>query len=325
MKQILYPLNYTLFKTLSLFLISIVLLVACSETQEIIYDPASVTLTILNDSAKAQSAAEVRIYDDIDAYMNSKNNGVYEGFSAKASTDASGKVSFNKLNTAKDYYFLVEYRDRARYVDLNNYDQTFKFTKGLSQGSNTFAQIQLKQAKSVIGFYIPEGMADNLPVKLYLDDDTVGIDITNIASGAVTQPNQAGVLNFKLSAGLTKWHAKSPKGCYWGGEINVGTTESFSPISLNACYAGSVNFYVDAQNKDNLPIKITLDNADVLGSISNYTDTAPACFAYNAVSAARDTGTYTYTAESLKNSCVWQGKVKITQGGCQTILLPKCN
>ena len=319
------PPIHPMFKTLSLLLFSIVLLGACSETQEIIYDPASVTLTILNDSSKAQAAAEVRMYDDIDAYMNSKNNGIYEGYAAKASTDASGKVSFNKLNTDKDYYFLVEYRDRARYVDLNNYEQTFKFTKGLSQGSNTFAQIQLKQAKSVIGFFIPAGMEANLPVKLYLDDDTVGIDMTSVANGAVTQPNQAGVLNFKFSAGLTKWHAKSTKGCYWGGEINVGTTESFAPISLNACYAGSVNFYVDAANKDNLPIKITLDNADVLGNINKYTDTAPACFDYYSVSAARDTGTYTYTAESLKNSCVWQGKVKITQGGCQTILLPKCN
>lgn len=298
---------------------------SCKQTQEVIYDPANVEILVLNDSSKAQSAAEVRMYDDLDAYSNSKENGVYEGFTAKATTDASGKVTFTKLNPDKEYYFLVEYRDRARFVDLNNYDNTFKFTKNLSKGSNSFAEIQLNQAKSVVGFYVPANMQSNLPVKLYLINDTSAITITSITNGVPTTPTQSGVKPYRFSAGTTNWYAKSYKGCFWSGQIKVGTTESFTPIGLSACYAGSVGFKADSLNKNNLPIKVTLNNADVIGTIYAVAKNGAVTFEPNVISAARDTGTYNYTAESLKSNCVWQGKVKITNGATQVIVLPKCN
>lgn len=298
---------------------------SCKQTQEVIYDPANVEILVLNDSSKVQAAAEVRMYDDVDAYLNSKQNGVYEGFTAKSTTDASGKVTFTKLNPEKEYYFLVEYRDRTRFVDLNNYDNSFKFTKNLSKGTNTYAEIQLKQAKSVVGFYVPADMESNLPVKLYFNNDTTAITINSITNGVPTTPTQSGVLSYRFSAGTTNWYAKSDKGCFWSGQIKVGTTESFSPIGLSACYAGSVGFKADTLNKDNLPIKVTLNNADVIGTIYAVAKNGAVTFEPNVISAARDTGTYNYTAESLKSNCVWQGKVKITKGATQVIVLQKCN
>ena len=306
-------------------LISGLWIMSCKKSQDIIYDPASVQLFVVNDMGVAQPEAEVRMYNDVDAYINSKKNGVYDGYIAKASTDINGKVIFEKLVTDYDYYFLIEYRDRARFVDLNNYDTEFKFSQNLTKGTYTFAKITLSQAKSVVGFYVPQDMAANLPVKLYIGNDTTAVLIDSSAATAVTGPNQKGVLDYRFSAGIQNWHAKSAKGCFWGGSINVGTTESFSPVSLNGCMSGSVSFYVDTTNTVNLPIKITLNSADQIGTLNSTHSGIPNCFGANMLSAARDTGTYTYTAESLKTSCVWQGKVKITQGGCQTILLPKCN
>lgn len=304
------------------YILLVCMFYACKQTKKVTFDPSNVSIVVKNDQGIPQAGAEVRVYNDQNVYLNSKNNGFEGGYIEKLFTDASGKITVSDLNTEKEYYFLVSYRDRARFVDLNNYDQEFKFNKYLSKGVDTQAEITLQPAKSIVGFYAPTSLTAQLPVVFYVDGDSIGEINQTVAT--VSGPNQTGLLSFRFSKGTKKWFAYSDKGCFWYGEVNVGATESFSPVAIQTCNAGAVKFHVAYESLNQLPIRITLNKSDVIGTLYGTTDT-PTCFGKNVVSAARDTGTVTYVAESVRSGCVWSGTIKLEQGLCKTVLLPKCN
>jgi hypothetical protein len=251
-------------KTL-LFILFAAAFSSCKQTKKVTFDPTNVTITVRNDQGNPQSGAEVRVYNDQNAYLNSKNNGFEEGYISKVYSDGAGTVTVTDLNTEKEYYFLASYRDRTRFVDLNNFDQEFKFNKYLSKGVSSQAEITLQPAKSIVGFYAPAALTAQLPVVFYVDGDSIGEIKQTVAT--VSGPNQTGMLSFRFSKGTKKWFAYSGKGCFWYGEVNVGSTESFSPVAIQTCNAGAVKFHVTDDNASQLPIRITLNKSDMIGTL----------------------------------------------------------
>lgn len=299
-------------------------LAGCQQTQTITYDLSIINILVKDDLGKPVSGAIVRMYDDVNNYTSALSTGNDANFVSKTITDTTGKTFFTNLNTQKNYYFLVTYKDRARFSDLDNSGQQYEFSKYLVKGSTTFAEINLKPAKSVFSFYAGTQIQSHIPIKIFINNDSIGT-INTTVSTAPTLNTTNGPLQYRLSQGTNNWYAKSALGCIWTGSLQVTGAENFTPIALSACNAGSVSFYVDSANTSNLPIKVTLNQNDVLGTLTNYLATSPGkCFAVGSVTAARDTGSYTYTAESLNSSCVWSGTVKISFN-CNVIYLPKCN
>lgn len=295
---------------------------SCKQNQKVIYDPTNVSIQVRNDQGVPQQGAQVRMFNDINAYLNSKNNGEENGFVEKVFTDASGNVNFKKLDTDKEYYFLVNYRDRGRFVDLDNYDQEFKYSKFLSKGVETLAEINLKPAKSIVGFYLPENLKGFLPVKLLIGIDTIGDLSQSVTS--VSGPTQKGILSFRLSPGKKQWTAVSSQGCIWFGDVNVQPTEGFTPIELKDCNGGSLSFYVGDENFNQLPIEITLNSSNNIGKLNTTSSSQVTCFDKKALSVAGPPGKYTYTAVFKRGSCVVSDTITITKGNCKIIKLPNC-
>lgn len=302
----------------------VLILAACKKTKEIIYDPTNVDLTVVDDNGNPLQGAVIRLFDDIDKYQNSKEGGAETGYVTKVISDKDGKAYFDDLNSEKSYYFLVTYRDRVRFLDLDNQDQNYAFDQ-LTRGTTSKIKIQLEPAKSVVSFYANNTISGQLPISLFIDEDSIGT-ITESVNGKPTTAFEKGTLSFRLSQGTKNWYAKSALGCIWTGQVQVKAIESFEPISLQDCNAGSVTFYTDEENKGILPVKITLGKNDQIGQMNSYLSTVPTgCFQKGTVTAARDVGTYTYTAESVRSGCVWTGTVTIAKGSCSTIKLSKCN
>lgn len=296
---------------------------ACKQTQKVVYDPSNITVSVKNDLGSPQQGAQVRMFNDYNAYLNSKNNGEANGFIENVFTDASGSVIFNQLNTDKEYYFLVNYRDRSRFADLDNYDQEFKFSKHLSKGVETYADIELKPAKSIVGFYIPDSLKGYLPVKLYFGNDSIGSLTQSVTS--VSGPNQPGLISFRISPGKINWQAVSSQGCLWFGQVQVLQTENFSPIALQECNAGSVTFYIEGGAGNQLPIEITLNSSDFIGTLAQTSPNPLKCFDKKSLTAARPIGKYTYTAVFKRNNCVITDTFSISRANCKIIKLPNCN
>ncbi|HAR19415.1 MAG TPA: hypothetical protein DCR46_02060 [Cytophagales bacterium] len=315
--------QHTRRRTVLFCLFVFVSFVACKQTKKVIFDPTDLSILVRNDLGTPQQGAQVRMYNDVNAYLNSKNNGAEEGFVEKAFTDAAGLVTFTDLNTDKEYYFLVTYRDRVRFADLDNFDEGFKFSKYLSKGVNTNAEIHLKPANSIVGFYVPSSLAGYLPVQFYVDNDSIGSIAETVSS--VSGPSQTGLLSFRFAQGKKKWMAKSSQGCIWYGEVNVLPTESFSPTPLQEnCNAGSVSFYVGQESLNQLPIEITFSPSDKIGTLYNTSSVPTTCFYPNTVTAARPIGKYTYTATYKRTNCVITDTITITKASCRIVKLPSC-
>lgn len=312
------------FSLFSIYFLILLALLSCEQTKEVIYDPTNAELTVYNDLKQPQQGAIVRMYDSKEAYDESKTTGKEEGFAVKAVTDALGKASFKDLNSDRSYYFLISYRDRTRFVDLDNQDENYVFKEYLEKGTNPRIEIYLKQAKSIVSFFANTANKDQLPITLYIGDDSVGTISQSVAS-APSAPFSASTITFRLSQGVSKWYARSAQGCLWSGNVLSSGLESFEPIAFGDCDAGGVTFYAGVENNKDFPIQISLNKNDHLGALTDGAEAAPgSCFSAGTVSAARATGTYNYIAESLRSGCVWSGSVTITKGGCQMVKLTPC-
>jgi len=303
---------------------------ACKQTQKVTYDPSNVTVVVRDNNGNILSGAVVRMYDEQNAYRNGKQTGSETGFVSKQVTDGNGSVSFTNLNTDKEYFFFVTYRDRAHFLDMDNSDKEFKFTKYLGKGTDSNVEIELSVSKSAVGFYAQPAIKSHLPIEISIDGDSIG-SLSDTLVSVPNSLNQKGTLSYRLSQGVHTWFAVSKLGCVWlGGTIQATGTESFNPIAMEECNAGSVSFYIDTANVKNLPIKVFLSNTgqtEEIGTLGNndYLLVAPTKFSSpKAVSVARGTGTYSYYATSLRNSnCSWQGLVTVGVN-YQSIKLPKC-
>jgi hypothetical protein len=301
------------------------LLLGCNKKPAVEYDPTTATVTVKDGNNNILQGAIVRIYDNQNAYLTDKQNGSEQGFISKSVTDALGEVKYNDLNADKHYFFLVTYQDRVHLQDLDNTQQDFEFSQFLIKGTNSYVEIHLKPSQSVIGFYVLDKFQNGLPISVYIDST---ISVGNVTQSIPIEPtsgNQAGVLSYRLSPGTHTWYAISQnQGCLWQGQITVLGSESFNPVGLSECNAGAVSFYVDTSNVDNLPITITFNNSDQVGTLNHAFTTDPLqCFATGSLTVARDTGTYVYIAVSKNTNCVWTDSIKIGRG-CQMIKFPKC-
>ena len=312
-----------------LFLGLLQIVLACKQTEEIKFEPTDIDLLVLDDVEAPVEGSVVRMFDDKNKYEEAKQSGLDANYVAKTITDASGHAIFKELNTEKSYYFLVTYRNRVRFLDLDNQDESFVFNQYLSKGTKSKITIRLKPAKSIVGFYASEMTKSQLPISFYIKNESQGYDSIGrltTSSAIPNSPSQSGVLSFRLSQGVKEWYALSESGCIWTGSIQVKGLESFEPISLSDCNAGSVSFYVDTENQTQLPIKITLGKTNQIGQLNtSLSDDPKGCFAKGTLTVAKETGFYVYTAESLRNSCVWTDTIQIVKGGCLKVKLTKCN
>lgn len=303
-------------------------LLAASCVTELIPDPSPTRLgiNVLDDNKEKVYGVSVYLFDNEIDFNDAKKTGnvskrIKEGITEQLGDSVS--LVFTNLNYNSDYYVFVSYRDRKRFVDLDNFSTSYLVTqKILYQETTTTVNVNLSQAKSSISFYSNNAPASQFPIKIFLANDSIG-KLTENTTGLPNPSSTQGVLNYKISSGDT-WFAKSAGGCFWAGSIEVDGTESFLPIKLEDCDAGAITFWVKDVNASLLPIQLTLNGLDDIGSLQKSGE-ALECFSEKGLSVGRKAGTYTYTAKSLSKSCNWTGTIDLGVGNCQMIELKPCN
>ncbi len=302
-------------------------LFSCKNSTEIEWPTTSIQVKVVNDTGALIKGATVKIYDDKELYENDKAQGSGANAWASGFTTDTGVVVFDGLNAEKDHYFLVTARDRQRFLDLNNYDSTFLLSAAnFEQGSQIKAQIHLQQAKSSFSFYSLTLPEDQMPVKVFIGEDSIG-SLKAITSVTPTGPEYGSdsVLSFRLSQGNQKWYAKSNAGCFWTGELEVDGTEGHKAIELKDCEAGVITFWTKPVNQDVLPVTITLNRVDEVKQLEVAHDDAPStCLPDGYLNISREPGEYTYYAKSDNSSCQWTGKFTLDPNGCVKIELDEC-
>lgn len=308
---------------------SIVLLclgIISSCVTEIIPEPAptKIAVTVRNDQGNRVNGVSVYLFDNEEDFEDAKRSGDISNRIKEGITESdSNALAFDNLNYNADYYIFVSYRDRSRFIDLDNFTGSYIVPKEvLYQETTTNIQVDLLPARSTISFYTGSSPAAQFPITIFFGNDSIGV-INDNTSGTPSPTNDQTALTYKISSG-DAWYARSSKGCFWAGEITVDGTESYEPIELSECNAGTVTFWVSENNADLLPIDVTIDGIDHAGTLSS-TGEATDCFAGSGLSIGRASGTYNYTARSTSSNCNWSGTIDIIEGGCQTIELETCN
>lgn len=315
-------------KVLKLISLGVVLSLVFSCGKEIIPDPepTQLSVNVLDEKDELLYGVSVYLFDDEDSFNEARKTGnrsgrLKEGVTEDNEDDAS--LVFSNLNFNTDYYLFVSFRDRAQFLDLDNFSDHYIVPKDiLYQSTDTKVTVKLSPAKSVVSFYTDSSPEEQFPIEVFIGNDRVGALSAN--SGSEPTPlNDNEALPYKMSSG-NSWFARSSKGCFWAGSIQVDGTESYDPIQLEQCNAGAVTFWVDNANTNTLPIEVVLDGLDDVGEIKNPGE-ARDCFSENGLSVGRKPGIYTYTASSKVSACAWSGELVITEGSCEIIKLETCN
>ena len=316
---------------LGLMAIVLIALSGCESAIETLYDPTTLEITVYDDNGDVIEGALVKLFDSEEDYNEEIATGNSNLEVAKYFTDENGLVSFDdekdNIDPQVDHFFYISFRDRDRFTDLDNFSGQYKVVADyIIQGGTTEANITLQQSKSSVTFFSTTLDASNFPLRVLLDGEEVG-DIADIASAVPTNASGTGtdVLNFKLGSGIKDWVVVSNSGCAWQDQITLGTTESFTPISLDNCTAGSASFWVAKADSLVLPVSISLSPNDYIGEVSDYQEAEPtACFTAGTLSLSRSTGTYNYFATSANGNCTWAGVLEITENDCNIIQLEGC-
>jgi hypothetical protein len=298
-------------------------LLSCESSTEIIYEPTELTLTILDDTGVALKGAQVRVFDNEEELNNFKTNGQLEDEFENLLSDEEGHVVLSDLDEKLRYYFFVTYRDRNRFVDLENFNREYVFPGYLKKGSKTTAQIQLEKSDNVVVFYSLPINETQLPITLYLDGDSVAA-IDRTVEEVPSSPNVTGTFVFRLREGLTKWYGVSRLGCLWTGQFSLGADDNFTSQEFQQCQSGSVTFWTEDDNDAMLPLTISLGDGDQFGKLYTSSNEPATCFSTTGVSGSRQSGTYRYIAESLDKNCIWTGEFTLTEGDCIQVKLDKC-
>jgi hypothetical protein len=310
-------------KNIDFLLLSFLIIVACESSVDILYEPTQLVLTVLDDRSAKVKGAQVLIFDNEEELNDFKKKGDIAK-QKPVLTDDNGQVVFTDLDEKLRYYFFVTYRDRSRFVDLENYNKAFAYPGFLIKGSSTRASIQLEPADNVVVFYSLDTNFTQLPLTIYLDGDSVGI-VSQILSQPPSSPNVSGTLSFRLRDGVTNWYGQSTLGCLWTGQFTLGTDDNFTLQELGTCESGAITFWTSDLNTDLLPIKVNLNDGDLFGNLTNISGTPDKCYTTQGLSGSREKGTYTYVATSANGLCTWTGSLTVSKGGCTQIELEKCN
>jgi hypothetical protein len=145
------------------------LLESCKSSTDIIYEPTELTLTILNDLGVPQKDAQVRIFDNEQELDDFRIRGILTQDQPARLTDANGQLVYAELDEKLKYYFFVTYRDRTRFLDLENFNRQYILPGFLKRGAKTTATIQLEKSDNVVVFYSLPFNQTQLPAALYLD------------------------------------------------------------------------------------------------------------------------------------------------------------
>jgi hypothetical protein len=303
--------------------IVILLFNACKTTEEVEYEPTVLEVFVLDDLGLKIPGVTVKLFDDINVYEEAKRTGVTSESIGIAISNNEGVATFSNLNANSTFYLYIDHRDRVNLIDLNNFETKYRVSDNMEIGGTTNVTSQLSPAKSAVSFYISSDVADQYPITIYIGGDEVGT-IEESFDGVPTNAASNGAFTYKINVG-TKWWAKSATGCLYSGEVDVDGTESFTPIELVECNAGSVTFWVSESQADLLPIQLVLNEEDEAGSITISSITPTTCFGTDGLSLGREPGTYTYKASSFAGGCVQVDEFTIEQGTCQLIEITLCN
>lgn len=291
--------------------------------------PTTLAINVYDDEGELLDGVGVYLFDDEERFSNAQLTGIAADNIGLAFTDIqnattdSSSVFFSDLSYDKDYYLYVSFRDRSRFIDLDNFQDNYFVSKDiLDQEAITRVDVNLKPARSAVSFYV-EGTSDAaFPIQLFIGNDSIGALVSNANATPTTPDDTSGVLPFRLSSGDT-WYAYSSLGCIWYGDIEVGNTETFEAVELGSCNGGGITFWIDSAYADYLPIDITLDANDELGRLTKSGEPS-SCFGTSGLSVGREPGTYSYLATSSKSGCSWVGEVDVVTGECIFVQLDNC-
>ena len=267
------------------------------------------------------------MYDDSAAFHQTISS-VAEpsGFVSSYTTDNAGAATIEKLKTNTSYFVYAYYKDASiitgTYITLDNSAKQYELKNTLADGSKTVVTISLRPSDGFIVLWTGSSNSAALPIDVFVNNST---------AGSVTKGNslpslfQTGSVSQRVRAGKAMIEGKSLSGCYWTNQVTV-IAGSITYFGLADCSVGTIAFYTDFVNASDLPIQLTLNANDAIGTVSAVVSTTPAdCSAVNLVTALRVPGNYTYQAVSASGHCVWSGSFTLTAGECNLIYLTKCN
>jgi hypothetical protein len=308
-----------------------ILTTACEDSLDFNYDPTEIEITIYKSKTgnEVLEGALVKVFESEEDYEVEINTGNSNLEVAKGFSDSEGVILFSEdddIDDKKSYYFYVSFRDRAEFTDLDNLNENYVISsENIKQGGKTSANIFLQPSKSAVAFFGKELPTNSFPLNIFIDGENVGTleEVAENDPQNASQNNES-VLSFRLSQGERDYMVVSSTGCIWQGSLNLGATESFTPIPVENCEAGSITFWADQENVSNLPVSISLAPNDAIGSISSSVAEEPECFGGAGLSVSRASGTYSYFATSANGNCTWSGQFNVVSGECSKIKLTNC-
>lgn len=301
----------------------LLMLIGCESSVDILFEPTELILTVIDDRRQALKGAQVILFDNLEELNQFKEKGDLTAQTPRL-TDDQGQVVFSDLDEKLRYYFFVTFRDRARFLDLENFSKAYAYPGFLIKGSTTRATIPLEPADNLVVFYSLASNQNQLPITLFLEGDSVGV-IARALDSPPASPNVPGTISFRLRDGITNWYGRSRLGCLWTGRVDLGADDNFNLQELTTCQSGAITFWTPATNNANLPISIELNDRDVMGTLTRSATQPASCFQPGGLSGSRPEGVYNYIARSENRQCVWTGTLRVIQGECTSIQLEPCN
>lgn len=318
-------------KNIIISFLTLLLFTECENNLEFNYDPTEFIIQVFDDDGNPLEGALVKLFDDFDKYEYEKATGNSNFELLKGFTDLEGNIVFGKngdISTDKNHYLYISFRDRTRFVDLDNFSSNYTISSSnTKKGGKSYLSIKLEKAKSAFSFYTKALPESSLPVKIYIDGELSGTlsSLSSAEPSSISTTNDDGILSFRLSQGKTTWMGVSQTGCVWLGELVVGGTESHQAIEMTECQAGSISFWIAEEDKSLLPINISLSPNEKIGELTTSSSTTPTtCFSANTLSVSRGAGEYSYFATSANGNCSWSGQFVLASAGCKIIKLEQC-
>jgi hypothetical protein len=306
----------------------ITLIAGCSTKYNEVVPDTVLKVSVINENTNQPvSGATVYLYDDSVAFKKTTSSiADPDGFIASFITNDTGRIVIPKLKSNVQYYVYAYYKDNTivngTYITLDNSAKQFFLKNDLTIGSVTSITIPIRPADGFVVIWTQNSNSSALPINTFLESSSVG---TITQGNSAPAPFQPGSVTARARTGNITIEGKSATGCFWINQVKVNPG-GFVYYNLQDCTVGSMGFYTDNVNSSVLPIQITLNANDAIGSVSSVVSSVPAdCSSANVVSALRVPGNYTYQAVSTSGNCVWSGTITVTTGGCNLIYLNKCN
>jgi hypothetical protein len=306
----------------------LLLTAACStKYAEVVPDTELSVTAVRADTQAPLEGATIYLYDSDTAFHQTISSvAAPSGFISSFTTDSKGAVLISGLKANVQYYVYAYYKDstiiQGTYITLDNSAQEYVLKNNLPQGSITNITIAVKPSDGFVLFWTNESNSAALPIAAYVGNSAVG---TILEGNAAPAPFQSGSVSARVRSGTLTVEGKSGTGCIWTNQVTVDAG-TFFYYNLADCSVGTIAFYTDAVNTNVLPIQLTLNANDGIGTITSpVTDTPSDCNSPNLVTIARTPGNYTYQAISPNGNCVWNGDFTLAAGECNLIYLTQCN